>query len=378
MRKRVLATLLAAGMVMGSLAGCGNSDSGSSDSGSKEAETTKEAETKTDDAADDAAGDEAAASGDLAEVLGDITMVIANRDEFLSEMESGAIKAAETLGVKMTTVDAQNDQSKLLQFVETAKNNDQKVIIVNPVDAAADACQQIVDAAGDMKVVFVNRPPDDIDAGSKVLNENVVYVGSDEMTSGYFQGQALSEYFKEQGKTDIKYILIQGTLGQVSTTNRTASLLKAFEDNGINAEEATSPLVADWDRATAQDMITPLLTTIEYDCIVGNCDALSLGAIEAMKSQGLDPSSVPIVGIDATTDGRQAIHDGDMYMTVFQNAAGQGYGAMKAAANLVQGKPANDGTEWELDETGCIVWIPFEPVNLDNVDTYDNYTLNIE
>ena len=81
--------------------------------------------------------------------------------------------------------------------------------------------------------------------------------------------------------------------------------------------------VADWDRATAQDMITPLLTTIEYDCIVGNCDALSLGAVEAMKSQGLDPSSVPIVGIDATTDGRQAIHDGDMYMTVFQNAAGQ-------------------------------------------------------
>ena len=361
-------------MVMGSLAGCGSSDSESKDSGSKEAETTEEAEAK-DDAATDG---EDAASGDMAEVLGDITMVIANRDEFLSEMESGAIKAAEALGVKMTTVDAQNDQSKLLQFVETAKNNDQKVIIVNPVDAAADACQQIVDAAGDMKVVFVNRPPDDIDAGSKVLNENVVYVGSNEMTSGYFQGEALAKYFKEQGKTDIKYILIQGTLGQVATTNRTTSLLKAFEDNGINAEEATAPLVADWDRATAQDMITPLLTTIEYDCIVGNCDALSLGAVEAMKSQGLDPSSVPIVGIDATTDGRQAIHDGDMYMTVFQNAAGQGYGAMKAAANLVQGKPANEGTEWELDETGSIVWIPFEPVNIDNVDKYDNYTLNIE
>ena len=374
MRKRVLATLLAAGMVMGSLAGCGSSDSESKDSGSKEAETTEEAEAK-DDAATDG---EDAASGDMAEVLGDITMVIANRDEFLSEMESGAIKAAEALGVKMTTVDAQNDQSKLLEFVETAKNNDQKVIIVNPVDAAADACQQIVDAAGDMKVVFVNRPPDDIDAGSKVLNENVVYVGSNEMTSGYFQGEALAKYFKEQGKTDIKYILIQGTLGQVATTNRTTSLLKAFEDNGINAEEATAPLVADWDRATAQDMITPLLTTIEYDCIVGNCDALSLGAVEAMKSQGLDPSSVPIVGIDATTDGRQAIHDGDMYMTVFQNAAGQGYGAMKAAANLVQGKPANEGTEWELDETGSIVWIPFEPVNIDNVDKYDNYTLNIE
>lgn len=370
MKKRVVAFLLAAGMLACSLAGCGNSDSKQADNES----TASGSSTDTSESSDDSTSD----SADISETLGDITMVIANRDEFLSEMESGALKAADTLGVKLTTVDAQNDQSRLLQFVESAKNNNQKVVIVNPVDASADACQQIVDAAGDMKVVFVNRPPDDIGNGSKVLNKNVVYVGSDEMTSGYYQGEALSEYFKSQGKTEIRYILIQGTLGQVSTTNRTASLLQAFEDNGINAIEATAPLVCpDWNRSTAQDKVTPLLTTTEYDCIVGNCDALALGAIEAMKSVGLDPSSIPIVGIDATTDGRQAIHDGDLYMTVFQNAAGQGYGAMKAAANLVLGKPANDGTEWELDDTGCIVWIPFEPVNIDNVEIYDNYTLEI-
>lgn len=374
MKKRLLACILAGVMALGTLAGCGGKEEAAAPA--TDEATTDEA--TTDEAATDEAATEESADASDAEALGDITMVIANRDEFLTEMESGAIKAADSMGIKVTTVDAQNDQSKVLQYVESARNNGQKVIVVNPVDAAADACQAVVDAAGDMKVVFVNRPPDDIDAGSKVLNENVVYVGSNEMTSGYFQGQALSDYFKEQGKTEIKYILIQGTVGQVATTNRTTSLLQAFEDNGIKAEEATAPLVADWDRATAQDMITPLLTTIEYDCIVGNCDALALGAVEAMKSQGLDPSSVPIVGIDATTDGRQAIHDGDMYMTVFQNAAGQGYGALKAAANLAQGKPANDGTEWELDESGCIVWIPFEPVNLDNVETYDNYTLEVK
>ena len=37
---------------------------------------------------------------------------------------------------------------KLLQFVETARRiMIREVIIVNPVDAAADACHQIVDAA---------------------------------------------------------------------------------------------------------------------------------------------------------------------------------------------------------------------------------------
>ena len=367
MKKRLLASLLAGVMVLGTLAGCG---------GGSQEETTASSETEETTESENS-GSSSSESSEGSDELCEVTLVIANRDEFLSEMESGAIAAAEQLGIKLTTVDAQNDQSKLLQFVETAKNDGQKVIVVNPVDAAADACQQIVAAAGDMKVVFVNRPPDDIFDANTVLNENVVYVGSDETTSGYYQGQYLADYFKEQGKTDIKYILIQGTLGQVSTTKRTESLLQAFEDNGINAEEATAPLVADWDRATAQDMVTPLLTTTEYDCIIGNCDALALGAVEAMKSQGLDPSSIPIVGIDATTDGRQAIHDGDMYMTVFQNAKGQGYGCLMAAANLVSGKAPNEGTEWDLDAEKHTVWIPFEPVTIDNVDEYDNYELNI-
>lgn len=362
MIKKTILVLLTAALTLGGLAGCGNS--GSSD---KKSETSSSASSDSGSASASSSGDESGHAD-----LGTVTLIMSSRDEFLSEMESGAISAAETLGIKLTTQDAQNDQSKLLQFVETAKNDGQKVIIVNPVDAAADACQQIVNAAGDMKVVFVNRAPDDTDA---VLNDNVVYVGSDEMTSGYFQGQALSDYFKEQGKTEIKYILIQGTLGQVSTTNRTLSLLQAFEDNGIKASEASAPLVADWDRATAQDMVTPLLTTVEYDCIASNNDAMALGAIEAMKSQNIEPTSVPVVGIDATTDGRQAIRDGELFMTVFQNAQGQGYGALMAAINLVEGNPVNEGTSWDLDETGHIVWIPFELVNADNVEDYENYEL---
>lgn len=55
-----------------------------------------------------------------------------------------------------------------------------------------------------------------------------------------------------------------------------------------------------------------------------------------------------MVGIDATTDGRQAIHDGSLYMTVFQNAKGQGYGSLMAAANLVKGNGINEGTSWDL------------------------------
>ena len=77
-----------------------------------------------------------------------------------------------------------------------------------------------------------------------------------------------------------------------------------------------------------------------------NNDAMALGAIEAMNSVGIDPASVPIVGVDATVDGCQAIKEGTMAMTVFQDAEGQGVAAMKSAQNLVDGKPLNEGTDF--------------------------------
>ncbi|MGI6007507.1 MAG: substrate-binding domain-containing protein [Ruminococcus sp.] len=357
MKRRVLAGLLAGVLALGTLAGCGGGGDTSTSAGS---------ETTDDSASTDAESTDDSASSDASGDVGDITMIMALRDEFLSTLEAGALEAAEELGVNLTTQDAQSDTSKLLQFVETARNAGQKAIIVNMVDPETAA--QVVEAAGDMKVVFVNRYPSD----DSVLNENVVYVGSDENTSGYYQGEFLAEYFNGQGKTDIKYILLNGTLGQTSTTLRTESVLKGLEDNGITAEEATAPLAADFDRATAQDMISPLLTTIEYDCIISNNDAMALGAIEAMNAAGLDPSSVPIVGIDATVDGRQAIKDGTLAMSVFQDADGQGRGAVQAAVNLIQGNTLNEGTDYDLDETGYVLWVPFEPVTADNVADYDN------
>lgn len=357
MKRKVLAGILAGLFVLSTLAGCGSTKTENS------AETT-EPETTTEAATDD--GTEAETSENSADEE-KMTLILALRDEWLSELEAGAIAAADEVGVKLTTADAQNDTSKLLQFIETAKNDGQKAVIVNMVDPETAA--QCVEAAGDMKVVFVNRIPTVTEG---LLNENVVYVGSDENTSGKFQGEWLAEHFKKEGKTEIKYILLNGTIGNVSTTLRTESVLKALEDNGITATEATAPLAADFNRETAQDMIAPLLTTTEYDCIISNNDAMALGAVEALTQEGIDPATVPVVGIDASTDGRQAVKDGTLAMSVFQDPVGQGKGALLAAKNLLEGKPVNDGSEYDVDETGYIVWVPFELVTPENVADYDN------
>lgn len=337
--KKIMAMLLVGATCVGMMTGCG----GSSDNGS--AATTGSGEN------------------------GSITLIMAQRDEFLSTLEAAATKAAQEQGYKLTAQDAQSDAQKQIQFVETAKNGGEDAVIVNPVDS--DAAQSVVDAAAGMPLVFVNRPPTDL----HVLDaENVAFVGSDEDTSGYFQGEYLAEYFQEQGKTEIKYILLQGILGQVSQIKRCAGVRQALEDNGITATPVVE-LAAEYDRAKAIDKISPVLTSgQEFDCIISNNDAMACGAIEACESAGIT-IDFPIVGIDCTKDGAAAVQAGKLAMTVFQDPEGQGVGAVMACANLIDGKAINEGTEYELDSSGesysdSIIWVPFEPVTADNVADY--------
>ena len=341
--KKMMAMLLVGATCVGMMAGCGSS--GSSSGGNGSAESTGSGES------------------------GKITLVMAQRDEFLSTLEAAATKAAAEKGYKLTAQDAQSDSQKQIQFVETAKNGGEDAVIVNPVDS--DAAQSIVDAAGDMPLVFVNRPPTDL----HVLDaENVAFVGSDEDTSGYFQGEYLAEYFKGQGKTEISYVLLQGELGQVSQIKRCAGVVKALEDNGIKATPVVE-LAAEYDRAKAIDKISPVLTSgQEFDCIISNNDAMALGAVEACENAGIT-IDFPIVGIDCTKDGAAAVESGKMAMTVFQNPEGQGIGAVMACANLIAGKAINEGTDYDLDSNGesysdSIIWVPFEPVTKDNVADY--------
>lgn len=59
-------------------------------------------------------------------------------------------------------------------------------------------------------------------------------------------------------------------------------------------------------------------------------------------------------------------------MSAYQNPIGQGEGATKAAINLLEGNPINQGTDFEFsEESEYRVNVPFEMVTIDNVADYD-------
>ena len=105
-----------------------------------------------------------------------------------------------------------------------------------------------------------------------------------------------------------------------------------------------------------------------FDCIFANNDPMAVGAIKWLKDNGYDTHKILVAGIDCTKDGCQAVIDGDMYMTVLQDTAGQGEAAIEGAIALAQGKSIADLDGATKD---CkYIWVPFVAVDQNNAAQY--------
>ena len=69
--------------------------------------------------------------------------------------------------------------------------------------------------------------------------------------------------------------------------------------------------------------------------------------------------NIVVGGVDATQDALAAMQAGDLDVTVFQNAAAQGSGALDAALKLARGEAVEQK-----------VYVPFELVTPENIDQY--------
>ncbi len=270
------------------------------------------------------------------------------RDQFISNLEQGILKAAEAAGVTVDSQEANNDTQKQQEQVRTFAVKGYDVMIVNLVDTST--AETILAEAGDIPVIFVNRRPDD----SVLKVGKYAYVGSQEWDAGKMQAEFLAKFF--EGRTDpINYVLFMGQLGLENTQQRTESVKTELENAGFTLAKVFED-TAKWDRATAMDMMQTFIGTgASYDCVICNNDEMALGAIEAMKGAGVDLAKIPVVGIDATVMACESILNGEMAASVFQDASGQGEKCIEFAIKAAKG---------ELTEQ--FGWVPFQPVGPDN------------
>jgi inositol transport system substrate-binding protein len=278
-------------------------------------------------------------------------------DNFLTVLRNGIQKTAEEQGLSVQIEDAQNDVAKQLDQINNFIASGVDAIIVNPVDTSATQAMSDAAAAAGVPLVYVNRQPINLDS----LPDNQAFVASNEVDSGTLETIALCDNWAAEGKTEVNVYVMQGELSNQAAVQRTQDIYDVIDAGKCKVKiNVIDQQTANWSRDQAQNLMTNWLSTgAAFDGVISNNDEMAIGAIQAMKAAGIDMATVQVGGVDATQDALAAMQAGDLDVTVFQNAAAQGSGALDAAVKLSKGEP--------VEQT---VWVPFELVTPANLADY--------
>jgi inositol transport system substrate-binding protein len=275
-------------------------------------------------------------------------------DNFLTVLRNGMIDYAKTMSnVTLQVEDGANDPNKQLSEIQNFVASKVDAIIVNPVDTDATAAITKLAADANIPLVYVNRQPVNLDS----LPDNQAFVASNEKDSGTLETQQVCKDFKDAGMTSASVYVMEGLLNNQSAIQRTQDVKDVIATPDCSFIKIIDTQTANYQRDQAQSLMANWITAgTKFDGVIANNDEMAIGAIQAIKAAGMDPKKLVIGGIDATEDGLAAMAAGDLKVTVFQDAAGQGKGALDAALALAQGK--------KVDKE---VWVPFQLVTPENM-----------
>ena len=271
--------------------------------------------------------------------------------------EGLSARASQVSGITLQIEDAQTDVSKQLNQVNNFIAAGVDAIIVTLADtSAAPGISEAAEKAG-IPLVYLNLQPDNVDK----LPKNQAYVGSKEIDSGRLGAEAACEILKKNGKaSDAQAYILMGDLAHQASRDRTSSVKETLAAGDCKGMTIADEQSAAWTRTNAMDLTTNWITAGRpIDAVFANNDEMAIGAIQALKAAGVSMDSVVVVGIDATQDALAAMANGDLDVTVFQNAKGQSAGAMDAAVALARGH--------SIDKQ---VMVPFELVTPTNMAEY--------
>lgn len=265
-------------------------------------------------------------------------------NEFIVQIRDGMEAKAEELGVELIINDAQKSADKQLQQVDTFIAQGVDAIIVNPVET--EASSPAVEKAKEAGIPVIN-------VNGVTTAEPDVFVGSRDEESAEIAIEFIAEQLNGKGN----FVMMHGHPGQAAEIKRTdgaKAALENYPELKIIAEQT-----ANWSRDEALTLMQNWLLAYEdqIDAVFAQNDEMGMGALQALESAG--KTDITLISIDAIADALQAVKDGRLNATVFQNAVGQGGGSIEAAVKLVNGEDVEKET-----------FIPFELVTQDNVDEY--------
>ena len=297
-------------------------------------------------------------------------------DAYLSTVRAALDADLEAAGIEFQNFDANNNQGTQLEQVQTAVTNGFNVLVVNLVTSgSADAAQQIIEAAGNIPVIFFNRAVEGDGEEHTVLdaNDNIAFIGTDAPEAGHMQGKMIGDFLVENydavdlnGDGKISYAMFMGDAANVEAIYRTqygvedanAILTEAgkpelvyFDEN--NSDKYQLDPNGAWSSAAAFDFMSVNLAGYSeangnmIELIIANNDDMAIGSISALQAAGYnlgdgECTKIPVFGVDATQVAQDSIADDTMTGTVKQDAEGMAKAICGTVAGVAEGTTLAD------------------------------------
>jgi D-xylose transport system substrate-binding protein len=320
-KKLILASLLIAVMV---LAACAPTAAAPAEEPAAEAEVAEEAP-----AAEEPAADEKVIVGlsfsDFA----------TERWPIEDELMTGLL---EEKGYEVISQEAAHDVKLQNDQIDNMVTQGAQVIIVIAEDGDAAATAVASAAAAGVKVIAYDRLIKDPGIAAYISFNNVAV--------GYNQADGVMKAL-DMDNWDVEAngparIIMQGGSptdnNAILVRNGQMQIVQPYVDAGT-AEIVQDQWVDNWDAAKATSLMENMLAAVgnDVDGVVASNDGTALGALTAMKAQGL-AGKVPISGQDATADGCNSIVKGEQTVTVFKDTRLLSPLAVEIADQLIKGE----------------------------------------
>jgi len=278
-------------------------------------------------------------------------------------------------------VNAEGDAATQISQAEQAIGDGASVIVLTSNDSGSGAT--IIDLARDAGVAVVeyDRFNTEGSAGGDV------YVSFDNVRVGATMAEALEPVIDALGVDTPRVVMLNG-----GEEDNNAFLFRDGYNGTVETRVAAGDwelvddqFVPGWDNAEALAIFDQILVGAgnEVDAVFAANDGLAGSVIAALENAGLDPTTVPVSGQDATQAGIQNVLLGKQTMSVYKPIRAEAAAGVQAALALRAGEDVTglsgdfkiiginaDGTPADTpDGDGVVPYIALVPiaVTADNV-----------
>jgi inositol transport system substrate-binding protein len=245
--------------------------------------------------------------------------------EFIVMLNRAMTAKAEELKVRLIVTDAQRSAERQVQQIESFIAQNVDAIIINPceVEASSPAVDRAV--AAKIPIVSVN---------SETRSAPTAFVGSRDEESGRLAMEYIATRLSGKGNV----VMMHGFMGQAAQIKRAEGareVLAKYPGLKLLAEQT-----AEWDRAKAMNLMENWIQSHgrSIQAVFAQNDEMGMGALIALEQAGMK-NAVVVASVDAIADALQAVKDGRLDATVFQDAAAQGATAVETAVKIVKRQP---------------------------------------